>query len=218
MENLEVRTKHQYIDNFTYKSNDKYLILGTIHPHKVDNFKLDFFYGNKNTLWSIIEKATNIPLSNKDNILDLLIQNNIWISDMISKCSRKKDDVTADKELFALELNDQIREGLENSEIEKIFFTSAFEKNNAAKLFIDNFNIEYKSTYDEEIREFIIPKDIFGREIIGVVLFSPSNQANRGISNNKVFLSQKKQLGNENLKVNEFKVNFYRKKFHFLKY
>ena len=216
MKDTTIRTKHQYVNTFSYKSNDKYLILGTIHPHRIENFKLDFFYGNQNTIWSIIEKATNIPLPDKESIINLLTQNNIWISDMILECSRESDKETADKSLFDLKLNEQIKEVLKNSTIEKIFFTSAFGKNNAAKLFTDVFNIDYKCTYNEETREFIIPKDVFGREIVGVVLFSPSNIANIGIAKNKVYLSRKRQSGQENLKVNEFKIDFYREKFQFL--
>jgi|GEM_PF-4038522 len=31
---MPVITKHRYIENYPIKKNDKYLILGTIHPQK----------------------------------------------------------------------------------------------------------------------------------------------------------------------------------------
>ena len=59
-----ILTKHLYISKYPINQSSKSLILGTIHPHNdinnTSNFKIDFFYGNKNSLWTILSEAKNI--------------------------------------------------------------------------------------------------------------------------------------------------------------
>lgn len=52
-----ITSTHKYIDKNQVKDSDTALILGTIHPHRTDDFKIDFFYGNKNSLWNILGQA-----------------------------------------------------------------------------------------------------------------------------------------------------------------
>lgn len=143
---------------------------------------------------------------------------NIWITDLVAECERDDEYVTEDRKLKNLKLNRQgILTGLETSSINKIYFTSGFGKNNAAKLFVDLFNIEYKLSYNEETREFLIPKKHFGRHITGVVLFSPSGQANIGVSKSRAYLKDIEKYRLSTRPVKEFKIDFYRNKFDFLK-
>ncbi len=216
-----LRTKHKYIDLLKVKTTDEYLILGTIHPH--NDSMLDFFYGHTCELWSILTKAfPEINLYNslnefsKDRIIKLLDCGNIWVSDIIAECSRK-DSSAKDTQLYDLVYSKElIEQSIRKSQIHTIFFTSAFSKNNAAKLFTDLFQIDYKKSYDHNLKEFVIDKDLFGREIKGVVLFSPSGQANIGISKSKQFLSEKEKYMMESKPVEKFKIDFYRRKFSFL--
>ena len=127
------------------------------------------------------------------------------------------EKVTQDKKLRNLKFNkDAIQIALKNSSINKIFFTSAFGKNNAAKLFTDLFQVDYKATYNEATREFLIPAKHFGRQITGVVLFSPSGQANIGISKSRGYLNNINSYQQFKHPVKQFKIDFYRDKFQCL--
>lgn len=206
-----IKSTHKYIDKNQVKESDTALILGTIHPHRTDEFIIDFFYGNKSSLWNILSQAfPTLEFNSIEKIQKTLSHSNIWISDMIRSCEREDEKVTQDKLLKNIELNaDQIRAGIENSKIDTIFFTSGFGKNNAAKLFIDAFGIKIKNKKE---RIFEIEEHIFKRKIKGVILFSPSGQANIGISKNKVFLEQKDKY-TSNTPVNEFKIAVYQDAF-----
>jgi len=207
-----IKTKHKYIDDIKVRNDDTSLILGTIHPHRTNDFLIDFFYGNKNSLWNILSKAfVNLDLSSKEKILEFLKLNNIWVSDMIIECERENENVTQDKELTNIVLNtNQITQSLINSKIKIIFFTSGFNKNNAAKLFCDYYKIKPELN---DKREFIIPKEKFGKVIKGVVLFSPSGQANIGISKNKEYLKQKEKYCQFKNPISKFKIDFYYRAF-----
>jgi len=207
-----VKTIHKYIYEIRVKASDTSLIIGTIHPHRTNQFIVDFFYGNRNSLWSILSTVfQQYDFESKNSIIDVLIQNKIWITDIILECERENETVTQDKHLQNLVLNDDgIRNGINNSSITTIFFTSGFGKNNAAKLFCDTFNIKPKLNNK---REFIIPKNIFGRSIKGIVLFSPSGQANIGISKNKLYLEQKEKYKSFAKPISKFKIDFYKNAF-----
>ena len=135
---MAITTEHKFIDKFPIKPESKRLIVGTIHPHKTSDFITDFFYGNKNSLWEILAEAfPHLNFSNKKHIIDTLNANLIAITDIIKTCDRENESITTDEDLYNIEPNtDQIREGLLNSSISTIYFTSRFGKNNAAKLFV----------------------------------------------------------------------------------
>ena len=90
-----ILTKHLYISKYPINQSSKSLILGTIHPHNdinnTSNFKIDFFYGNKNSLWTILSEAKNIRLNTLTEILNFLSQNKISVSDMILECKRENN-------------------------------------------------------------------------------------------------------------------------------
>lgn len=207
-----IKTEHKYVKNYQYQKSDTALILGTIHPHRTDNFKIDFFYGNRNSIWNILGLAfPQLDFNSRDSIIKNLKESKIWISDMILSCERSNEKITEDKFLKNLDLNTvQIENGIRESEIEKIFFTSGLNKNNAAKLFCDAFSIRVDLDIN---REFDIPENIFGKKIKGVVLFSPSGQANIGISKNKSFLEQKHKYEQFDKPVSQFKIDCYRTAF-----
>ena len=215
---MSITTEHRYISDYQIKSTSKYLIIGTIHPHRTEDFEIDFFYGNRNSFWTILSDAfPNKDFSNKENIVNTLDINKTAITDIIKKCDREDVTKTKDKDLFNICLNtNQIKNGIKNSSISTIYFTSRFGKNNAAKLFVENFKIRYKDTWNEETSSFLIPEEIFGREIKAIVLFSPSGQANTGISQSESYKKKKHLYKDKKTPVKEFRKDFYKEKFDYL--
>ncbi len=211
-----ILTKHLYISKYPINQSSKSLILGTIHPHNdinnTSNFKIDFFYGNKNSLWTILSEAKNERLDTLDEILYFLSQNKISISDMILECERLNDKVTADKDLQNLVLNQNLKNEILKSDIETIYFTSAFSKNNATKLFFDLFGLQnqipinWKDTYEINI-------DFFGKKIKCVILLSPSGASNIGISRSEIYLNKQNLYKHLKTPVKQFKIDFYKNKF-----
>ncbi|HZY35058.1 MAG TPA: hypothetical protein VFE53_00330 [Mucilaginibacter sp.] len=192
--------------------------MGTIHPHTVTEFVIEFYYGNVGSLWNILSEAfPDHNFQTVESILKTLDQHDVWITDLVSQCDRDNEKVTQDKYLRNLKFNKEaIQIALKYGSVDKIFFTSAFGKNNAAKLFTDLFQVDYKATYNEATREFLIPAKHFGRRITGVVLFSPSGQANIGISKSSGYLKEINFYKQFKHPVKQFKIDFYRKKFDFL--
>ncbi|MGJ0303974.1 hypothetical protein NG774_11640 [Aliarcobacter cryaerophilus] len=211
-----ILTKHLYISKYPINQFSKSLILGTIHPHNdannISNFKIDFFYGNKNSLWTILSEAKNIRLDTLNQILDFLSQNEIAVSDMILECERKNNKVTADKDLYNLVLNEELKNEILKSDIETIYFTSAFNKNNAAKLFFDLFELQnqipinWKDTYEINI-------NFFCKQIKCVILLSPSGASNIGISKSKIYLDKINEYIKFKTPFKQFKIDFYKEKF-----
>ena len=215
---MPVTTYHQFINKCLVKPTDRRLILGTIHPHNVHDFSLPFFYGNKNFLWRHLENAFPCrTFNNVQNIMRTLEDENVWISDMISQCDRDHSGIYKDEELRNISLNsNQIMNGLSNSKIDTILFTSAFGCNNTAKLFVTEFNIKYRKTWNEMTREFIIPTHHFGREIRGIVMYSPTDGANQGIAKGKIYREWKSEKWNgKGLPMNAFKIAHYKEKMNF---
>ena len=212
-----IRTFHQFIHQNPPNPNYKRAIIGTIHPHRVENFGIEFFYGNRGFLWDILSQAfPELDFSTVDSIKSILSGNKIWITDMIEECDREDEGETRDSHLKNLALNTRmIEEGLRNSQIDTIFFTSRFGKNGAASLFCKEFDIDL-GTWNEELSQFTIPASKFGREIKGVVLFSPSGRANMGIGRSAAFRQMGDLYASEPGSVKKFKIHFYRDKFNFL--
>jgi len=206
-----VKSQHKYIDKYPIKRTDKYLILGTIHPY--GNSELDFFYGNAKTFWGILSNATKLNFNTLYNILEIFNQNKIAISDMILECEREDETVTKDSDLYNLKLNKDIINKIIHSEIETIFFTSAFGKNNAAKLFFDLFelNIQVPKNWKETYEFYIAIKN---KKIKCIILLSPSGASNIGISKSKIYQSKKDEYVKVYEKpVKQFKIDFYQSKF-----
>ena len=209
-----VITVHKFIKDTKVRPSDKYMILGTIHPHNTQKFKINYFYGNKASLWSILRVAfPNLKFESKENIKNILKHHAVFITDCIKKCGRKNKGA-ADKDLTNIVYNElQIRNAFENSQINTIFFTSGEGTNNALRLFRKMFNIKPKEiNLDKEAKTLVIPKKYFGRSIKGIVLISPSGQANRSIPRSTAYKEKKLKYGSD-YSVSKFKIDFYRNKF-----
>ena len=210
-----MRTTHQYLDKYPISRESKKLIVGTIHPHDHENFYLPFFYGNVLSIWTILSDAFPDELTQPltlDKILTFLKGRNISVSDTITICDRM-NPTALDEDLIPVELNKRIKDDIRNSEIVEILFTSGFGKNNAFKLFYEDILGLTITNNIKENREVILDKEIFGRPIKLIVLYSPSGASNVGISKSKLFLANKESYNNSKRPVYDFKVDYYRKMF-----
>jgi hypothetical protein len=208
-------TKHQYLDKYPISADSEKLIVGTIHPHDHDNFRIPFFYGNVTSLWTILSEAFPADLKKPltlEGILKFLKTKKISVSDTIRKCNRK--NLTAlDKDLIAIDLNEQIIEDIKKSKVSEILFTSGFGENNAFKLFYVDI-LKQKITADiKEKRGLILDKKHFGRPIKLTVLYSPAGTANVGLSKSKLYLDTKHEYATSLRPVHDFKVKYYRDNF-----
>ena len=212
---LTTKTIHQYLEYYPISKNSEKLIVGTIHPHNHEEFNLQFFYGNVSSIWNILSDAFPTELRKPfvlSDILSFLYNRKISVSDTIRSCNRKGFS-SLDKDLHTIELNHQIKEDIKNSKICKILFTSGFGKNNAFKLFYEGI-LGLKITDDiREKRAVILDKEVFGRPVNLVILYSPSGASNIGISKSKLFLENKEKYQYSQKPVYSFKVDYYREMF-----
>ncbi len=210
-----MRTTHQYLDKYPISADSEKLIVGTIHPHDHNNFIIPFFYGNVTSIWTILSDAfpkdLKTPLT-LDRILEFLRDKKISISDTIVSCERKSP-TALDKHLIPIELNKKIIDGIKNSKINEILFTSGFGKNNAFRLFfVDILGLKITKEI-KEARELVLDKYIFGRPIKLTILYSPSGSSNVGLSKSKLYLASKEKYEKSKRPVYDFKVEYYRDKF-----
>ncbi|WP_264522379.1 hypothetical protein [Flavobacterium sp. N1994] len=212
---MPITTIHNYIDNYPISPNSRRLIIGTIHPHLIQNFNIDFFYGNIGSFWDILSNAfPQRQFGNRDEIIQTLNNFKVAITDIIRQCDRENENVTADSKLYNIIFNaQQIQAGIENSQVDTIYFTSRFGKNNAARIFVNTFNIP--NNFNQMTSEFTIPQNYFGRQIRCVVLYSPSNNANRGIARAATYLNNIRNYQQFEHPVKQFKIEFYQNKFDF---
>lgn len=208
-------TIHQYLDKYPISSKSEKLIIGTIHPHNHDNFIIPFFYGNKLSIWTILNEAFDNEMGEKislDGILKFLELHKISVSDTIIKCNRK-NPTALDKDLIPLTLNKGLIEQIKHSNIKEIFFTSGFGTNNAFKLFyVDILGLNITPEI-RQAKQTILDKSIFGRPIKLIVLYSPSGSSNIPLSTSKIYLENKHQYSKSNRPVYDFKVDYYRYNF-----
>ncbi|MCT7581266.1 hypothetical protein [Aliarcobacter butzleri] len=207
---MPITTKHKYISKYPIKQSDESLILGTIHPHDIGIFKLEFFYGNKNSLWNILGQAKSLKLDNLENILIFLRNHKIAISDMILQCDRENPKITSDKDLYNIVLNENLKDEILNSQIKTIYFTSGFSKNNCAKLFFDLFKLKIPKNWKDN---YEINIDFFGKNIKCVILLSPSGASNIGIVKSEIYLKNKEKYKSSKTPIKDFKIDFYKQKF-----
>ena len=208
-------TDHQYLDRNPISADSEKLIVGTIHPHDHPNFKVQFFYGNKLSIWTILNEAFDKEIGkeiNLDGILEFLKRHKISVSDTIIKCNRK-NSTALDKDLIPLTLNTKLVDQIKNSNIKEIFFTSGFQKNNAFKLFyVDILGLKITPEI-RKARQTTLDKSIFGRPVKLIVLYSPSGSSNVPLSTSKIYLDNKHKYLKSARPVYDFKVDYYRDNF-----
>lgn len=207
-----MQTTHHFINKYPISAGSEKLILGTIHPHDVSSFKLPFFYGNKLSLWNILNEAfpseLQAPLT-VAGIVEFLKKRKTAISDTILTCQRKNNSAL-DSDLIPETLNVALLDEIRNSAITEIYFTSGFGKNNAFKLFYEDI-LKMKITKEIKVnKSVIIPAQIFGREIHCRILISPSGAANISLSISPEYrLAMHKYAGSKR-PVQDYKIDYYR--------
>ncbi|HTR29182.1 MAG TPA: hypothetical protein VMH27_07925 [Puia sp.] len=208
-------TQHQYLTNEPFDPASETLIVGTIHPHKHEEFEVPFFYGNECSLWGIFHEAFPTELPNPrslDNIKVFLRRRRISMSDMIWDCERK-DSNALDSDLVPIHLNEDLPKQIRQSNIRQIFFTSGFDKNAAFKLFYQNVLKRPISKVIKENREVTLEPALLGRPIRLRILYSPSGRAVTGLSRNKQYLADKEKYRHFPAPVKAFRVDHYRQMF-----
>ncbi len=208
-------TNNQYLDKYPISTDSQKLIVGTIHPHDHDKFLVPFFYGNKLSIWTILNEAFNNEIGqtiNLDGILKFLERHKISVSDTVIKCNRK-NPTALDKDLIPLTLNTGLIDQIKNSNINEILFTSGFQTNNAFKLFyVDILGLKITPEI-RKARQTTLDKSIFGRPIKLTVLYSPSGSSNVPLSTSKIYLDNRNKYLTSKRPVYDFKVDYYRDNF-----
>lgn len=208
-------THHQYLTNEPFDLTSETLIVGTIHPHKHEDFSVPFFYGSECSLWVIFHEAFPAELPNPYNLRDIqafLRRRKISMSDMIWECERK-DSNALDNDLVPIRLNEELPEQIRQSNIREVFFTSGFDKNAAFKLFYRNLLKRSITKKIHEEREVTFEPALFGRPVRLKILYSPSGRAVTGLSMNKHYLANEEKYRHFPAPVKAFRVDYYRQIF-----
>lgn len=180
------------------------LIIGTFPAFQVTSKKsprLEFYYGSTdNKFWDLIHDVLDIKTElTVDNILNYLTKNDFGIIDIIRKCYRKDNSLSADEDLSIIEFQDII-EILKNYKIDTIYTTSELvtkllkqqieplldkksdtekgRKKKKNEIFIPIKLVDF------EFEQVDLPANIFhtARQLKIKTLYSPSDQGIRGIT------------------------------------
>jgi hypothetical protein len=208
-------TRHQFLDRYPIDPNSERLILGTIHPHHHGRFLLPFFYGNKLSLWKILNEAFDNEIGadlRLDNILRFLTNHRISVSDTIVECRRLKP-TAFDQDLIPLVLNHSLVEAIRESKIREILFTSGYQKNAAFRLFYSGILGFKISAAMRKQRQMMLDREVFGRPVKLTILYSPSGASNVPVSMSDQYLAGKDRYAGSKRPVHDFKVDDYRRHF-----
>jgi hypothetical protein len=211
----QIVTEHQYINKYPISPDSRKLILGTIHAPVRSEFKTDFFYGNKGTLWTILHHAFPLELPVPDSlesILAFLTARRIALSDVIARCGRKKLSAL-DVDLIDIELHHDLLPQIRGSKITDIYFTSGMGNNCAFRLFYTGL---LKLPITKEIKnkkQFDLDEGFFGRSMRLHILHSPSGAANIGLSRHPDYLTSIHKYKGNRTPVQAYKIDYYRKMF-----
>ena len=208
-------TRHLYLDKYPVSPEAEKLIVGTIHPYDASQFMLPFFYGNRMSLWKILQQAFPEdfgPELTINSILYFLKRHRIAMSDTIRECQRINDSAL-DQDLIPTRLNWELLEQVKQSNIREIFFTSGFQKNNAFRLFYVDMLKQRITPEIRHNRELILASEIFGRPVKLTILYSPSGAANRAWTQTKIWKDNQRKYVNSHTPLQDFKVDYYREKF-----
>jgi G:T/U-mismatch repair DNA glycosylase len=202
-------TSHPYLMDYPVNTTSKYLIIGT-HPPMPTKAKLNFFYGNRGEFWRLLnfvypnELLLNNGLPDLKLILKFLQKYEISLTDLVY--TTDGSPFSTDKEMGIVHpLNPFLKDWLETSKIEKIFFTSSSGPNSAMML----FKKWYRENYGKPLQ--LMPEGIcrIGERAIHLcVLYSPSPTARRGIATSPQF---KRWLeSHPNGTIDDFRIDWYR--------
>lgn len=177
---------------YPIKASDHNMILGTLHPHTVQAFTpiIDFFYGYDYGLWDLFRINFQIDLYSKKELLDepalgtdavrkieLFLQKyHITVSDQMLQCT----DSTTHETCHEI-LNTTLLEAIQQSNIQKIFFTSMETYKYFCYMINDRFSykkIQKKGYLNDNCTQLILPNQ---KKVYGIVLISPSSSGVRAL-------------------------------------
>lgn len=210
-----MRTVHQYLDLYPPPKDSRRIIVGTIHPHDTERFKIPFFYGSKLSLWELLDRASGGEIGQPITlcgVLKFLRRRKIAMSDMVRECERTETS-WADHDLVPIRLNEELPEQIRCSQIREVLFMSGFGKANAFKLFYVNLLGRHITPEIRRNRECTLEKSVFGRPVKLSVLYSPSGAANIALAQSKIYQESKEKYAASKTPVYDFKIDYYREKF-----
>ncbi len=218
---MTCRSEHLYLKRYPINPKSKKLIVGTIHPADSKRFLIPFFYGNRNSLWTILRDAfPNEFLTSSPHPIELtevlrfLNKTKISMSDTIVSCKRLSDSAQ-DRALSDLHLNTDLVEQILDSEIDQVFFTSGFGTNSAFRLFYQGILKKPLTSAMKSKREFI-DQETFGRPVRYSILFSPSGSAMRSIARSQEYLKSSVMYAGRATPIKDFRTDQYRTAFSFI--
>lgn len=201
-------TTHQYLDKYPILPNSKMLILGTIHPHFHEEFKVPFFYGNEISIWDIFSQAFPGELTDPtklDHITTFLKNRELAISDTIISCKRLSP-TALDKDLEIIEDNRKsLLKALVTSDIREVICTSGFGKNNAFKIFYNQILGLPITAEIRKTRKSVVAIPCSNKKILIRALYSPARTALTGIANSQGYKAVKQEMS-----VSQYRVSLYR--------
>ncbi|MDR0338140.1 MAG: hypothetical protein LBI18_13730 [Planctomycetaceae bacterium] len=210
-----ITTVHQYLDLYPVDPNSEKVIVGTIHPHNTNEFKIPFFYGSKLSLWELLQRASGGEIGQPitlSGILKFLRKHKISVSDTIRECDRKSTS-WADSDLIPTRLNTELLQQIRNSNIREVLFMSGFGNTNAFKLFYVDM-LGRKITPDIRLhREVQLEADVFGHSVKLSILYSPSGAANIALAQSAIYRQNQSKYAHSSTPLYDFKVDYYREKF-----
>jgi hypothetical protein len=208
-------TRHQYLDLYPIPADSEKVIVGTIHPHFTEQFKIPFFYGSKLSVWQLLDKASGGGIGQPitlNNVQRFLRKHKIAVSDTVRICQRKSTS-WADNDLIPVQLNMELPDQIRRSNIREVLFMSGFGKTNAFKLFYVDI-LGRKMTPDiRRSRQVLLDASVFGRPVKLTILYSPSGAANIALAQTELYQQNKYKYADSPTPVYDFKVDYYRKMF-----
>jgi len=205
---------HPWLENYPIDSKSKYLIIGT-HPPMPYVGSLWYYYGNMKEFWRLLDEVypdTNLFNNGSPKmsaILNFQNEKSISITDMVYKTHVEKFS-TDDKmgKICDFDFNPFLKEWLENSSVETIYFTSLGGSNSAKNLFKRWLKINYgiiEGITQSHVNEIVIQRN---RKIKLIDLFSPSPNARRSKNKIKEFIEWSNQ--NSSNDYDKFRIDWYK--------
>lgn len=126
----------------------KYIILGSFYSKGLElNTGYDWYYGSKyNQLWRILEGVYEIPLKDKNSKIKLFNNLKIGFADIIESCERKHNN-SSDLNLTNITYNYSIVDILNEDNLLRVFFTSAFVEQRFNKFFLPKLDSNIRTQF-----------------------------------------------------------------------
>ena len=117
------------------------------------------------------------------------------------------------KDLIPEKLNLELIEQVRRTKIDRILCTSAFNKNNAFRLFYEQILQKKLTATIKASREVTLDKSVFGRPVQVRAIYSPSGSSNVPLSKLPIYQKAIHRYAGFNRPVYHFKVDYYRTQF-----